>query len=412
MATTLLDPARARRGGQPPRRRRRRTIAAALAVVAVAAVVATTLVVTRGDGGAASVAASGSASFAAVDAYHVTYAVTGTGSAQIPGASMTTEQLWVRRPFESVDVTLDGPPPGNTAYLTMVNRLGAQVLQSGNDQTIQLRVPAAAAPQDVRADVLIPAGLRAGLVEREGTAVVAGHPCQVFRTAASLRAGPLPPLTSDKRYTDTCLDANGIVLQERNVDHGRLLSQRRAVSVSTGAGSVAGAPFDLPGAPQPTNSGGGAFRALTLSSRPPGGSWALLHPPTGFRHVGRYAVIPPQPQAAAASGLGSAPQAGLITEMDDVFVRGGDVIVVQQGATLNGAEFKPPPNAQSVDAGIVGSGQLQLGASMVTVTAEPYGGRRFVRVSATLPPDDVVTLARSLVAQPGGTLTRLDGTGR
>src|SRR5207244_10779816 len=37
--------------------------------------------------------------------YHVVYAE------GVPGAAASTEELWVRRPFESADQALSGPPP-------------------------------------------------------------------------------------------------------------------------------------------------------------------------------------------------------------------------------------------------------------------------------------------------------------
>ncbi|HMC71205.1 MAG TPA: hypothetical protein VKJ07_18755, partial [Mycobacteriales bacterium] len=43
--------------------------------------------------------------FAVPSAYSVTYAVTTAGS------SPTTERLWVRRPFDSVDITYAGATP-------------------------------------------------------------------------------------------------------------------------------------------------------------------------------------------------------------------------------------------------------------------------------------------------------------
>src|SRR3954447_21186683 len=59
-------------------------------------------------------------------AYTVTYAVTTAGSAP------TAERVWVRRPFDSVDITYAGSSPDAAPSLVMVYRLGVQVLKAMN----------------------------------------------------------------------------------------------------------------------------------------------------------------------------------------------------------------------------------------------------------------------------------------
>jgi hypothetical protein len=387
----------------PGRRRRRSTLLAAGVVVSVVAVASTLVAVSSGGAGPAVEA------FAVPASYHVTYDVT-TAQESNGSGSESTEQLWVRRPFDSVDITYDGAPPGTTPSLTLVYRLGVQVLEAANAQAGLLHVPAGAAPPDVRADVVVPAAVRAHELKPVGHAAVLGRRCQVFRSAAPLRTGPLPRLRSQSSYVDTCIDRAGIVLRETQVSGGRIRSDRRAVLVQTGAAALAGASFDLPGTATPFDSGGGAFTPLTLTSRPPGSSWAPARLPGGFRHLGRFAVVPPQPQLFGQGGNGYGSMGlpgGLVTEMDDVFVRGADVIVLQQGSTLNGAAFRPPANAVGVDLGPLGRGQLLIAGNATTVVAEPGNGKGFVRLSGTLATDELLALMRGLVKQPGGTLTRL-----
>jgi hypothetical protein len=344
------------------------------------------------------------ASFAVPTSYHVVYAVTA------PNVPVSTEQLWVRRPFDSVDITYSGPPPGAAPSLVLVYRLGAQVLKASNAQAGQLKVPASVAPQDVRAEVVVPAALAEHRLKAVGRQKVLGRSCQVFRSAEPLRSGPLPPLRSGSAYVDTCIDADGIVLRETLIRSGKVVSDRRAVEVETGQAAVVGAAFDMTGAITPFDAGGGAFTALTSDSRPPGRSWALTHPPSGFQRAGRYAVVPPQPQLFAGGGQGTGQMGlpgGLVSEMDDVFLRGADAIVLQQGSTMNGATFSPPANAITVSLGSLGEGQLLLAGNVTTVVAEPGNHKQFVRLSATLPPREVIALMRSLAVQPGGQLTRL-----
>lgn len=390
-----------RRPSAPKPGRRPRTVVVVAGALAVLVAV-TVVLVARGH----RTAVGRVGTFAVPTAYSVTYAVT------TPGASTTTERLWVRRPFDSVDITYDGPSSASAPSLVVVYRLGVQVLKAMNAQAALLHVPAAVAAPDVRPDLVVRAALRAHRMKVVGRATVLGRSCQVLRSAVSLRAGPLPVLRSGGAHVDTCIDAAGIVLRETQVSGGRTVSDRRAVLVQTGAVAVADAPFDLSGTPTPYDSGGGAFTPLTLTSRPPGSSWALDKGLQGFRHLGRYAVVPPQPQlfGQGGSGFGSMGMpGGLVTEMDDVFVRGADVLVLQQGSTLNGATFAPPANSLDVALGPLGAGQLLLAGNVSTVVAEPGNHKGFVRLSGTLPADELVALMRSLTKQPGGTLTRLPG---
>ena len=386
-----------------PRRRRRRLALVAVLLVVVSALTAVAMTLaTR-----ASTQSYRPVAFRIPSAYSVRYAVTTAGSAP------TTEVLSVRRPFDEVDVTYAGTDVSAAPNLIVVQRLGAQVLKAGNGEGTQLRVPATAAPFDVRADIVVPAGLRAHALKAVGFRVVLGRRCQVFRSNRPLPAGALLPLASTSSYTDTCIDAEGLVLRETRIAAGRLLSDRRAVSVATGDAAVAGAPFDLSGSVTPFDSGGGAFQGLTLESRPPGRSLALPQSPSGFQHLGRYAVVPPQPAMFQRGGQGTGTMGlpgGLVTEMDDVYTRGADTVILQQGSTINGAQFKPPANAIDVDLGRLGQGQLLIAGNLTTVVAEPGNGEQFVRMSATLPPDTVIAMMRSLVAQAGGTLTRLSGS--
>ena len=403
-----VDPGRGRPSRRPRRLLLRRLVLATAIVglVGVLGVAAAYVTLLRG-GSVPHVEA-----FAQPSSYHVTYVIT-TPHSGTSSNSESTEQLWVRRPFDSVDITYDGPPPGTTPSLVTVYRLGVQVLKAANAQAGLLHVPAGAAPQDVRADVVVPAALRAHELKVVGREQVLGRPCQVFRSGAPLRAGPLPRLRSSATYVDTCIDGAGIVLHETLVSAGRTISDRRAVLAQTGDAAVAGASFDLTGPATPFNSGGGAFTPLTLTSRPPGSSWALERLPAGFQHLGRYAVVPPQPQLFGKGGGGYGSMGlpgGLVTEMDDVYVRGSDVIVLQQGSTINGAAFTPPANGVSVDLGRLGQGQLLLAGNGMTLVAEPGNGKGFVRMSGTLSPDELVGLMSRLSKQPGGTLTRLSGS--
>lgn len=339
--------------------------------------------------------------------YHVVYQVTAAGQ------PTSTDELWVERPFESMDVTSVGGAAGGAALLTIVSRLGAQVLKSGNGAAPSLiRVPVGPASGDLRVDPVLGPAVAAGQLLVVGRDAVLGRGCTVLRSAASLRApGPLLPLQPGNSYVDTCVDQSGIVLQESTYRDGSLTQLRRAVSLQLGAAAGAGGDYGITAEPTPFDQGGGSFVQLTPTSSPPGLSWYPARIPPGFVHTGRYDVIPSQPQAFNPSspqppGAGGLPP-GLVTELDDAFVQGPDLIVVQQGETAGGSRFEPPTGGQAVDLGGLGPGQLLLSAGGSVVTAEPGNGSQFVRVTGTVAPPVLLDVARSLQVEAPGTLVTI-----
>jgi hypothetical protein len=202
-------------------------------------------------------------------------------------------------------------------------------------------------------------------------------------------------------------------LYEKTTRDGRTVMQRIATSVVTGAG-VSTADFELAGEQIPPQQGGGGVRALTVDSRPSSGPfWDMPRGPAGYTHAGRYAVVPSQPQAwedtSTFNALGV--PGSLVASVDDVYLRGPDAIVVEQGSTVSDSTFTPPPG-ESVDLGpVLGRGQLLLSASGSEIVAEPHEGRRFVRVIGTVPPEQLIAIARSMTLQPAGTMRPLSGAG-
>src|SRR5205085_1271869 len=88
---------------------------------------------------------------------------------------------------------------------------------------------------------------------------------------------------------------------------------------------------------------------ISDTSRPPGLTfWEPSQAPAGFSHLGRFAVVPPQPPAGTRG-----PPPALSTAIDDVYGRGPDVIVVEQGPAA-GARASQPPGGQDVDLGALG----------------------------------------------------------
>ena len=239
-----------------------------------------------------------------------------------------------------------------------------------------------------------------------------GRSCQIFRSAAPLRAGPLPALRSQSTYVDTCIDSAGIVLRETQVGGGHTLSDRRAVPVQTGSAAVADASFDLTGPATPFDSGGGAFTPLTLTSRPPGGSWALAHPPAGFQHLGRFAAVPPQPQlfgkAVTATGRWDCP-VGSSARWTTSSSAARTVSCCNRAPRSTARLSRHRRTAIGVDLDPLGAGQLLLAGNGVDRrrrTGQPQGVRAAVRNAVA---GRAHRMMRGLAKEPGGTLTGSPG---
>jgi hypothetical protein len=262
-----------------------------------------------------------------------------------------------------------------------------------------METPPAVAPFDVRLDVVAAEAQRAHLVRPTGTRTVAGRACAVYRSRQSLNAVDLAGTPTTADHVDTCIDAKGLVLSEQRVADGKVTQRREAIAVNIGA-DAANHRFATVGDHIPLKNGGGRIVGVTDDSRPPSADyWSLAEPPSGFHHAGRFAVVPPQPKAGVTNG-----QDPTVTEMADVYLRGADVVVIEQGETIGGVAFSPSTTGEPVDAGKLSDGRMVLSARATTVSALASGKKYFVRVSGTLRPDDLLTIARRLAPTAPGTL--------
>ncbi len=107
--------------------------------------------------------------------------------------------------------------------------------------------------------------------------------------------------------------------------------------------------FALGEASIPASKGGGSMRRLKDGSTPPGPFFVADAIPEGFVLRGRYSVIPPQPE-----NFGEDPEREDFRRamVSDVYERGNDVLVLEQGATFAGHRpSRPtPPTRRSTSA--------------------------------------------------------------
>ena len=240
----------------------------------------------------------------------------------------------------------------------------------------------------------------AGRRGAEGETRVARMPCRVYRSLHPLVSRVLTGAPTADDHVDTCIDADGLGLEERQVVGGRRFGSKRATVVTVGTQTTPPHDYTIDGTPIPLDKGGGRITELTAASKPPGEPfWELTSPPAGFTRVGRFAVIPPQPRVSLSVGVN-----GIATSVDDVFVRGPDLIVIEQG-------HRPEPvrrGGRPVDLGGLGRGRLFVSGVASWVTAKLVGVG-YVEVRGTLAPRQLVAVARSLTKQPPGTLVTVPG---
>src|SRR3954453_2903131 len=266
-------------------------------VVVVAAIIATTLVVVRNDRGEhidrnGSVALARNRRVAIIrtpPAWHIVYRLEERGDV------VSTDRVWVRRPFDSRLETWSGPPPGRQQGSEQVATFGRRIQRAskgGNAQTLAL--PPGVPASDVRIESVLNDAVDSGLMQRREVRRVAGRDCQVYRSGNLLNAGALHPATENE-HADSCIDEAGLVLEELLWGDGRFISRRVAVSVEEPP-SLPDQLFAVPETPIAVKEGGGSVRPLVPGSRPPGDFYELDSAPAGFQLRGRYSVIPPQPE--------------------------------------------------------------------------------------------------------------------
>jgi hypothetical protein len=307
---------------------------------------------------------------APVDSYRITYRVQ-----QRDGDDVLERDavLTVRRPWQSRFEIEDILRVADFAYF------GEE--EPGDETEVVTAVPTPA-PGDVRADVI-------DLGETDDVRRVAGRLCAVHRFGASLLDG----LYVEGDTVEDCIDEEGLVLEEITYLDGEPDTRRVATDVVIDPPDDVA--FEIDGIePRSADDGGGSIQEIEPTSAPPGAFWELAAAPDGFEHVGRYAMVPPQ--AARLDDEESRPR--YIAGVVDVWARGVDVVIVDQGGTLGQVPpFGVDPHGEPInDLGEVGvTGELvrhPFGAEVRILI--PPG--RFVKVRGTLPVDDLLDVVRSL----------------
>ena len=255
---------------------------------------------------------------------------------------------------------------------------------------------------DRRPDAALRDAVDDGYAAKRERRRVAGRICRVYRIGAPSSSPSLPKVRDADDVTDVCVDEAGLVLEEVTYD-GEEVSRRRIAERVSEDPDIDDDEFDVQkpkGDPRQV----GSVQEMEDDSRLPGGTfWELEERPQGFSFEGRYSIVPAgQPGFTDPTARGS-----VITFVSEVWTDGVDILAIDQGATQGEPPFGDDPNAQEIDGGELGDGELlySLFASEARFKRE---GTRFVRVRGTLPPSELVEIARTLEGVPGGPLRLKD----
>ena len=326
--------------------------------------------------------------------YRIVYRVGDLGDDRV---EPSVDELWVRPPFES-RLETSAEDQQRSVQISAVDRLRIGSL----DQPLVIaRVPGLAV-SDVRVRPVLDDAIDAGLLELREQREIAGRRCQVVRSGTTLGTGPLVEITDDE-HADTCIDGEGLLLEEILYLDGEPTLHRIATEVDADP-EIADDLFETGDISMPADKGGGSSLPVDPDVGAVGPFWTTPgnRPPDGFDLVGRFSIVPPQPERFAAQT-----DPAIVAGVADVFVRGHDFVVVWQGGTVGRVDAYPAmPDAPRVDGGDVGEGELHL-STLGSELRFPQPRGRFVHVVGTLPADELAAIARSLTVSEGAGLVYL-----
>lgn len=325
-------------------------------------------------------------------AYRIVFRLEQT-TGNVDDVTVSTDVVSVQRPFQSRLDTKRGAPPGGALLSVQVGRFGHIETRGQNRATATIAAVPGVAPSDVRIGSIVGDLLERGQAELREQREVVGRRCQVLRTGRPLSSlGIAPP--SEAEYADNCVDAEGLVLEELYVVDGSPLSRRVATSVDTSP-DLAETLFRTQKVTIPVEKGGGSVQEVAADRGPEGDDpfWELPAPPGGHTHMGRYSVVPPQ----AENFSDPLRRKFILATVADVYTDGPDLIVVDQGSTLEGGQaFTPAPEGTpTVDVGELGSAEIHLDAHGAELRVHTRAGA-FVRAYGTVPVDSLARVLREL----------------
>ena len=320
------------------------------------------------------------------ETYRAVYRVENRAGAEL---NVTTEKMWVRRPFASRIETWRG----NERLSLRQSAFGILANQSrGTGAPLNITVPPAVASGDLRMDAILSESIRDKSILVRERREVYGRTCQVYRAGGPVFAGDLTPYKPGRgTYTDFCVDRNGLVIEEYWVDDDKLLRRRVATEVAIDP------PLDEElfaiDVPESKEVSRGVVRLIDEDDVPDSKIplWKLPRTPKGFDHLGRYLVVLSDQALPPNSGI---PAGGALSSAD-VYQRGADIVVVDQDPSLAQRASLEERIFRNVKLSNLRQEKLIIDARMSEIRGRTGDGS-FVRLFGTLTPEELIRLARGL----------------
>jgi len=330
-------------------------------------------------------------------AYHVTYRVDSYDSGK--PVSTDTEDFQVSRPYDAAVQGKAGAPPGTSQQWRSVSNLGLYWdTSNGGDPEVYHVLPQTALG-DLRLDATLDDLVTQKLFVPRERRQVLGRECQVYRTGAPLETFSVAKATATD-YADACIDRSGLLLEEVAVVGGKLDSRMLATSVDAAARPSA-ATFAIKGTPTALADGGVELTTLDAGRAPAAGYWDLAAP-AGYRHVGRYRIRvqdnPPADSTGTTTTTTAPAEPKILVSYADVYTKGIDTIVVQQGPTASEqAPETTAPVGPPATLGALGKVEVRTGLTGSTLYGHAGTDRSwFVHVAGSSPASELEALTRPI----------------
>jgi hypothetical protein len=213
--------------------------------------------------------------------------------------------------------------------------------------------------------------------------------CQVYRAGGPVFAGDLERYVPGRGdYADFCVDRNGLVVEEAWVLKRKLIQRRAAVELEIEP-AIDRRLFDID---IPEQEGIARGLVQRLPSDEVRGLWAFTETPKGFEKLGRFGVVIPE---AALPNVGAMVAGAGPSSTTDVYVRGPDLLVVDQDPSLVALIQRESRPTRDVEVPGLNDAKLIADARMSEIRARTPDGS-VVRIFGTIPPSELLDLARLL----------------
>jgi hypothetical protein len=319
-----------------------------------------------------------------LEAYRVVYRIDSYRNGEV---ATTTQEILVRRPFDGRITLREGPPPGADIVADYRSSQTRFAVSTEGGAQVSFSRPAPAIG-DIRFDATIEELVDTELFEVRERRRVLDHECTVYRTGEIVQTFSFAAPT-DSNWADACIGEAGVLLEEVAVVDGELALRVLAVEFEAGI-TIPDYQITVPGEPNVFAPAATLLAELPLDVAPFDGFWHFPTPPEGFEHRGRYLLREPE-----VPGDPGAPTRDIHA---DVYVRGSDAVIVQQGPAGSEPTLDDGP-ARTVDLGDIGLGTIAPGLSGSTVFVETPD-ERYVFVLGTVASLELEEMVRGMRQSP------------